>query len=152
MPTGIPEPLHGALQKLEMELEFPFVPGELETWTNSVRETLKQAAIHIRARFENDHSGEFAQIEAEDLELESRVADLRQRDRAILDRLAELERRVETFLLKATHVEPDEARAASEREELVQEGLDLVISVRRQEVTARTWLSEALERDNAPGD
>ncbi len=144
--------LMNALADLEVALETPFVPGELESWAQDVQRALVRVDPLLRKQISEVNAAMLEEIETEDAGLLSRVADLRERDQKSLSELETLLRTLGTLNEIAGEVEPDETKLKSQLDELARSGLALVISVRTQLVSLRTWLQEAFDRDRGTVD
>ena len=53
---------------------------------------------------------------------------------------------------RASQIKKDEAQVTNERTKLEQEGIALVLRIKRQRAAADTWLTEANYRDRGPVD
>ena len=76
--------LTDALQGLEQQLEIPYVPGELDTWTMGVQKLLVKANDALRTMMRKDHPASFDMILKNDLELARRVDQMRAEDEQLL--------------------------------------------------------------------
>lgn len=150
------EPDHPALTEalaaFETSLPTPFVPGELESWVRDARDAVSRFDPLLRTRLVRVHDPELQQIATEDPDLLSRVEDLREGDRRSLADLASLRRTLDSLDVLAPEREPFETKLEGQLDELVRQGLDFVLHVRRQEVALRTWLQEAYDRDRGTLD
>ena len=143
---------HDALERLELGLETPFVPGDLEQWFAALSEAVRETDELIHPLFERTHKAQLNEIFQEDPGLEHRVEQLQRQDRETLEQFERFASKVERLAATASKVEPDEARIKKSCYKLAEEGLAVVIAARKQEVAIRTWLIEALERDRGVVD
>jgi len=60
--------------------------------------------------------------------------------------------RMSDFAKRASQIKKDEAQVANERTKLEQDGLALILRIKRQRAAADTWLTEAAYRDRGPVD
>ncbi|HUG91577.1 MAG TPA: hypothetical protein VML55_12115 [Planctomycetaceae bacterium] len=145
-------PLEAELRELETCLETPFVPGELERWMDEVRSAWERLSPGFVDRFEREQPRICEQIAEDEPELLERVEELRVHNGQVLAWHRDLDRRLAWLGERAARVEPDEKRLDDELEGLVQDGLQFVIEARTQEVSLRTWLLEAYQRETGPVD
>ncbi len=146
------QPLRDALAALEAALETPLVPGDLVAWVTPIQQGFAPVGVYLRRQIERVHTHQFDRIKHEDLGLASRVEQLAEEDRELLQILADLSQLSERLSAVSTAVEPDEAAIEPELQRLVDEGLAFVIRVRKQESAIATWLVESLDRDRGDVD
>ncbi len=144
--------LNDALAKLETALLSPAVSGELESWVRNVQEMSRDLAARLPAYLKSVLHPQYAQIAKDDAELLSRVEQLIAEDQNVLVEQEDFRRRVSDFAKQASQIKKDEAQIANERAKLEQEGIDLVLRIKRQRAAADTWLGEANYRDRGTGD
>lgn len=152
MPGETSSDLQQSLARLEECLETPLVPGELEAWIKTLRQAVGAFGPLFRRQVGEVHAAELSEIGSEDPELFGRVNELLHEDERNLQRFQFLERSIETLSELISEIEPDETRFKQHVDDLVEEGLQFVIAVRRQEVAIRTWLQEAFNRDRGDVD
>lgn len=152
MQTENPKDLLEALQQFEACLETPCVPGELEQWTQTVQRSFNEVEHRLRRQIEDVHTAQFSEIGQVDPGLLARVEHLQAHDRAILDRLENLEQMLNELLRQAPSFGPDEAPLRDELTTFVNKGLWFVIQARKQENAISTWLLEAFDRDRGTVD
>lgn len=141
-----------ALKAFESALEVPFVPGELERWIDAVEGAFTQVRPRLQRRLQHAHPDEFAEIGEADPGLIRRVEQMREEDAALREETAELADRITALRSAITSVEPDEARVETMLETFIEQALQFVIRVRKQEQAVRTWLMEAFNRDRGTID
>jgi hypothetical protein len=73
-------------------------------------------------------------------------------DQGLVDDLEKFSRRLAAFAAGVAQVKKHESKVAQERADLEQEGIALIIRIRKQRAAADTWLTEALYRDRGPVD
>jgi hypothetical protein len=147
-----PDVLSDQLIRLETALDTPAVPGELTGWAANLRNVYDEAARSVLARIEKNHVNELREIENEDLGLVPRVEEMRQEDARLATLCRSLATACSDFEKKAAAVGSDEKQAMPAYQKLIADGLQWVMSVRKQETTLRTWLQEAFERDRGVKD
>ena len=148
------ERLKNALQALERDLETPIVPGEFPAWIQNLRKSYEQVGQELQGRLPSTHEQQFREIGEQDPDLLSRVQALREEDRDILVTFKSVHRRIQEL---ATTVEERSTLTNSPEvrdriDQVVQAGLDLVIRIRTQEISLKTWKLEAYQRDRGFGD
>jgi hypothetical protein len=148
----IKEPLTDPLQRLEVALDTPPVPGELRTWATTLRKTFEATTQEILHQIDTVHPEQFADIEKQDAELMARVEQLRDEDRKNQDWCRTLATQFAELEANAIRAGADEKQVIDQQQKLLDEGLRFVMNVRRQETTIRTWNEEAFSRDTGMGD
>jgi hypothetical protein len=146
------EQFQAALAKLEKCLETPLVPGELELWVQQTKTAAQDVADLLDRQINDVHREQLAEIEQQDLELLSRVDELRQGDEQTRVLLRALQDRLIGLASRAARVEPDEKQAEGDLAAVVDMGLKFVIHARTQETALETWLAESFERDRGTVD
>jgi hypothetical protein len=142
----------GALGDLNVSLEEPCVPGEMEQWAAGVRDSLERARPMAREQIATNHRENYKRITEEDTEMFRQVANLMKEDQRLLGELEALHKRASRLAEKAARLEPDEARLRDEVKELRHDGLEFLIQWQQQEVALRIWLQEAFNRERGVGD
>jgi hypothetical protein len=144
--------LNTALTTLETALLTPVVSGELESWAT----TAQQAAIELDRRLppylRSVLHPQYAEIARSDAELLPRVEQLIAEDQNLLLEQSAFCDRINAFAQRAAQVKRDEAQVANERTQLEQEGIGLIVRIKKQRAAADTWLAEANYRDRGPVD
>jgi uncharacterized membrane protein YccC len=139
------------LKALEAALESPLVPGELDTWLETVEQAFQQAEGELRERLSNEHRRQLKQVQKQDAELSTRVEELGETDQELLDRLEHLGRHLRA-LRERGDGDGETQRVDRSAERLSEEGLKFVIDVRKQEAAINTWFLEAFQRDRGVAD
>ena len=144
--------LRTALAAFETALTTPVVSGELADWVESLQETWQEASSQLHGSIQDAHPRQYEQIADADPSLLPRIEQLKAED----TELAQQREHVNQLLARAAqHVpklEPDEAKAQKHMENLINEGLALVVRARKQEVSIETWFLEAFNRDRGAVD
>jgi hypothetical protein len=146
------EELSQSLAALESALETPLVSGELVTWLQEVQQDINQLAPEILERVERDHPQLLGQIMQQDLELASHVEHLQNEDRVILQQFTVLRRGIDELASIAASIEPQENKLRNFLQELIQDGIELILRLHKQEVAIDTWYREAFLRIRGVGD
>lgn len=144
--------LNEALSRLETALLSPVVSGELESWARTVQEGSDEVAKRLPAYLKSVLHPQYAQIAKNDAELLTRVEQLIAEDQNVLLQQDAFQRQAAEFAQKAAQIKKDEAQVSAPRAKLEQEGIDLVLRIKRQRAAADTWLAEANYRDRGPVD
>lgn len=156
--TGMQQPdeqlqeFHAALDEFEASVETPFVPGEMEHWIEAVASAWERLLPLVKSVLTNRHPQLYAEIQREDQGLLRRIEQMRQQDAELEAAIIEVGQRIPTLKSSISHIEPDEAKLTPMLETFVNDALNLVISIRKQEQAVRTWFLEALERDRGTVD
>ena len=140
------------LKRLEDQLETPVIPGELVEWLQTTERLLSYLRIALPEESDRRHENLLSEIGDEDPGLIPRVEKMRIEDRRIV---AEAERQLKIVSAMSQHsasLEPAEARAKHGLENIISDGLQLVIRIRKQEAAIETWYLEAFDRDRGVAD
>lgn len=144
--------LNEALTKLETALLTPAVSGELESWARTVQEATTVLSERLPTYLKSVLHPEYAEIAKVDPELLSRVEQLIAEDHNLVLEQDAFRTRINDFVKRAAQIKKDEAQGTSERNKIEQEGLNLILGIKRQRAVADTWLAEANYRDRGPVD
>ena len=151
-PAHAANELNDTLTKLETALLAPVVSGELESWSQTVQEATNGLSQRLPSYLHSVLHPQYAEIAKSDSELLTRVQQLIAEDQNLILEQDKFEKRVNDFVLRASQFKKDEAQTAAERGKLEQEGIALVLRIKRQRAAADTWLAEANYRDRGPVD
>lgn len=141
-----------AVEKLEVALQTPFVPGEMVNWAEDVRRSLTSVHSPLNEQINQVHQRAIKQIALEDPELSARAVNLNRADERSLQQFERLLLRVQNLPERVDQAEPDESSMESELREIIDDGLKFVLAVRGQETAIDTWMSESLNRDRGEGE
>lgn len=144
--------LKAALERFETCLLSPIMAGELIGWVAETEQTWCDAALHIRTHTKDLHPRQFKQISKEDPELLPRTEKLRTEDADIEEDVEDFDRALRRFKEHAPKFEPDEEKIARHAQKLIDDGVALVTSVRKQEAAVQTWFIESFNRDRGVAD
>ena len=144
--------LNDALTKLESALLAPVVSGELESWARTVQEATSGLSRCLPGYLNAVLHPQYAEIAKSDSELLTRVQQLIAEDQNLILEQDRFEKRVNDFVKRASQIKKDESQTTTERGKLEQEGIALVLRIKRQRAAADTWLAEANYRDRGPVD
>ena len=150
--TKVKEPLQEELERLEMALDTPPVPGEMTSWASMIRKNFDAASKAILSEIDSGHREKLREIEGQDAELLARTQQLRDDDKGHKEWCRQLGETIAAFEANAARAGADEKQVLEQQQALVEEGLRFVTHVRKQERALRSWLQEAFERDTGLGD
>lgn len=141
-----------AVEQLEVSLQSPVVPGEMVGWAEAVRKAVIDLHTPLNEQFNLVHHQTIKQIEIEDPELAARAENLKNADDENMQQFERLLNRVDTLPERVSRAEPDEGSMESELQEIIDDGLQFVLSVRGQETAIDTWMNESVCRDRGAVD
>jgi hypothetical protein len=144
--------LHESLDRLETCLETPVVPGELPGWCDDAEHACMEVKSHLSREVAEIHPPLFEQIQAEDPALAPRVEEMCEIDKQLLTEVEQVAAYLDRLTEIAGEIEPDEAKVDEHVQRAVDRGLQLVLSVRKQDTALTTWYMEALDRDRGTVD
>jgi hypothetical protein len=140
-----------SLEEFETSLATPVVSGELEAWSEQVR----NAWMALRSKIQRQkslHEKQYQEIADQDPELLSQIERMKEEDAAIGEASRDLDLLIQRLTSIAPKAEPDERRVSQPNSQLIDDGIALVNRVRKQEVAVRTWYVEAFNRDRGVAD
>ena len=144
--------LNTALAALETALLTPVVSGEMEAWARTAQQAATELDRRLPPYLRSVLHPQYAEIARSDAELLPRVEQLIAEDQNLLLEQSAFCDRINTFALRAAQVKRDEAQVAAERDGLEEEGIGLIVRIKKQRAAADTWLAEANYRDRGPVD
>jgi len=144
--------LNEALANLETALLTPVVSGELASWAHAAQEAMDALSQRLPSYLKSVLHPQFAEIAKSDPELLTKIEQLIAEDQNVVLELDALRSRLNEFVKRVAEIQKDEARLASERAKVEQDGIALIVRIKRQRVAADTWLTEATYRDRGPVD
>ncbi len=151
-PAHAASELNESLTRLETALLAPVVSGELESWARTVQEATKGLSERLPSYLNSVLHPQYAEIAKSDSELLTRVQQLIAEDQNLVLEQDKFDKCVNEFVNRASQIKKDEAQTAAERAKVEQEGIALVLRIKRQRAAADTWLAEANYRDRGPVD
>jgi hypothetical protein len=144
--------LKNSLDRFEDCLVTPVMAGELLAWVDEAQQAWNDAAILVREHLIELHPRQYKQISKEDPELLPRTEKLQAEDAQIEDDCEEFARFLHRFSEHAPKFEPDEEKIAGHTKALVDDGIEFVTRVRKQEAAVHAWFIEAFTRDRGVAD
>jgi hypothetical protein len=144
--------LKESIAHLESALLTPVIAGELLGWITTVQDAADNLAEHFRAFAEQVLHPQYKEIAKADNELLSRVQQLKEEEVKLIAAHEAFRRSLHLLAQRAPQVFEDEAKVADERALVEKQGMKLMTELKRQQLAATTWLSEAVYRDRGPVD
>jgi len=141
-----------SLLRLEEHLELPYISGELQDWSDKLGEFLSDASDRLRREIASEHGRSYETIIKNQSNLRQQVDKLRTEDPQIVTALESFRQLADRFASSIDETILAGQQFQAKREQLINEGLGLVLRIRRHRAAIDTWLSEALQRDNGVGD
>ena len=121
-------------------------------WVDELRGPWTELAAQVREHVREFHPRQYKQISKEDPELLPRTEKLAAEDAAIEEDAEEFERMLHRFAEHAPKFEPDEEKIAKHLKMMVDDGVEFVTRVRKQEAAVQAWFLEAFTRDRGVAD
>jgi len=144
--------LNQALAALETALLTPVVSGELESWVRTAEAATNKLSEKLPPYLKTVLHPQYAEIAKSNSELLARVQQLIEEDQNLILEQDAFRNRMSDFAKRASQIKKDEAQATSERTKMEQEGIALILRIKRQRAAADTWMTEAAYRDRGPVD
>lgn len=144
--------LKPSVDRFENCLITPVLSGELVSWTEEVQSAWNDCVAQIRLHLSELHPKQYKQISKVDPELLPRTEKLQQQDEALEEECEEFARTLRRFVEHSPTFEPDEEKIAKHVQSLIDDGIELVTNVRKQEAAVQTWFIEAFTRDGGVAD
>jgi len=144
--------LNATLAALETALLTPVVSGELESWARTAQQAATELERRLPPYLRSVLHPQYAEIARSDAELLPRVEQLIANDQNLLLEQSAFCDRMNAFAQRAVLVKKDEVQIAAERTQLEQEGIGLIVRIKKQRAAADTWLAEANYRDRGSVD
>ncbi len=139
--------LAATLTKLETALLSPPIAGELTTWTRTVQEAAATLAVDLTACLRSVRHVQYEEIARTDPEMSAQVEKLVRSDEQLLAQLTRFHEQLHSLAEAAEHVSRNELKLAEQRQKFEDDGISLILSIRKQRAAAATWLDEAHFRD-----
>src|SRR5947207_3660902 len=130
-PAQAASELNESLTRLEMALLAPVVSGELESWARTAQEATSALAQRLPGYLNSVLHPQYAEIAKSDSELLTRVQQLIAEDQNLILEQDKFEKRVNDFVQRASQIKKDEAQTTNERTNVEQDGIALVLRIKR---------------------
>lgn len=144
--------LKDAISRLENALLTPVIAGELVSWVTTVQDAADDLEEGFRNYADKVLHPQYKEIASADNELLFRVQQMKEEEVNLLAKHEEFRRNLHLLAQRAPQVWEDEAKVADERAQVEKQGMKLMTELKRQQLAATTWLSEAVYRDRGPVD
>jgi hypothetical protein len=144
--------LKTSLDRFEDCLVAPLMAGELLSWVDEAQQAWADAAAQVREHVLEFHPRQYKQISKAAPELLPRTEKLQAEDAEIEEDCEEFTRVIHRISEHAPMFEPDEEKIAGHTKNLVDDGIELVTRVRKQEAAVHAWFIEAFTRDEGVAD
>ncbi len=146
------ENLKSKLSRFENHLETPFVAGELIEWVHAAERVFADVLPALRTQINSRHPKLIEEIVEQDPGQLSCAEHFQGEDQKLLKEAERQSKVVSLLASRGDELEPDEALTSEVVGSIVDEGLELVIRIRKQEAAIDTWLMEAFDRDRGVAD
>jgi len=150
--THTDQDLKSSLERFENCLITPVMSGELISWVDETKTAWTEAFAQVRQHVSEFHPRQYKQISKEDPELLPKTEKLQAEDALIEDDAEEFERLLHRFAEHAPKFEPDEEKIATHMKSLIDDGVEFITRVRKQEAAVQAWFVEAFTRDRGVAD
>jgi len=117
-----------------------------------IRKSFDAACGAIVNQIQAVHPEQIEEIEGQDPELFARTKQLREDDQSNKEWCRRLSQAFADFEAKAKRAGADEKQVMDQQQAVLEDGLQFVTHVRKQETAIRSWLQEAFDRDTGQGD
>lgn len=144
--------LDETLNRLESALLSPVVAGELRNWIANVQQAAATFTMDWTRYLHTVLHTQYAEIAKNDPEMSNTIEKLVATDRELLEQLTRFHENVSNLAARAAQVQWNEGKLADERRKLEEVGIALIVQIKKQRLSAETWLSEALYRDRGVKD
>jgi len=144
--------LDDTLNKLENALLTPAVPGELQSWIATVKQSATTFAMDWARYLHTVIHAQYAEIVKTDPEMSAFVQKMKSTDQQLLDQLASFHEDFGRLEERAKQAQWNEGKLADDRRRLEEGGIALILQIKKQRLTAEAWLSEAFYRDRGVKD
>jgi hypothetical protein len=140
------------MTKLEKALLTPAIAGELSYWVKTVQDAAATLAVDLASYLHTVLHVQYNEIARTDPEMSAQVEKLLAGDRELLERMTRFHEVLHSLAAAAENVKKNEGKLADQRQRVEDEGLALILSIKKQQALATTWLAEAHYRDRGVGD
>jgi hypothetical protein len=144
--------LSETIAKTESALLSPPIPGELTAWITAVQEAAATLALNLAAWQRIALHRQYEEILQADSEMGAQVEKLIAEDNALINEVAEFHEKLHQLAEAAAHVDRNEGKLCEPRKRVEEQGIALLVSIKKHQVAATTWLGEAHFRDRGVQD
>jgi hypothetical protein len=141
--------LGDTLLSLEQALLSPLVAGEIGAWAKNVQQQAATLSLDIATFSRTVLHVQYAEIARNAPELSKQLTKLTEADSQILEEVAQFLEQLYKFSEVIDFADPQkrETKLEPHRQRIVDLGLALIMSVRKQQAASNTWFTEAQFRD-----
>ena len=144
--------LTDTFSKLETALLTPVIAGEFSLWVSSVQEAAATLAMDLTSYLRTVLHVQYAEIAKTDPEMSAYVEKLIAGDQELLQRMTQFHEELHALAAASEHVKKNEGKLVDQRQRVEEEGIGLILAIKKQQAAATTWLAEAYFRDRGVGD
>lgn len=144
--------LADTMAKLETALITPVIAGEFSTWVKTVQDAAATLTVDLTSYLHTILHVQYTEIARTDPEMSAQVEKLLAGDQQVLENMTRFHEDLHSLAAAAEHVKKNEGKLADPRQRVEDDGLALILSIKKQQATATTWLAEAHYRDRGVGD
>ena len=144
--------LSDGMAKLETALLTPVVSGELNSWVKNAQQAADNFGSQLGQYIDRVLHKEFNEIAKSDSELLERVQSMYKEEKALVAEHVKFREDLASLVTRSDGEKRDELKMAEQVDRVEKRGHELILSVKRLQVAASTWLTEAVYRDRGPVD
>jgi hypothetical protein len=144
--------LSETIARTESALLSPPIAGELSAWITEVQAAAATLALDLTIWQRTVLHQQYQEILRADSEMAAQVEKLIAEDNELLKVVAEFHERLHQLAEAAAHVDRNEGKLCEPRKRLEEQGVALLVSIKKHQVAATTWLGEAHFRDRGVQD
>ncbi|HEX5104771.1 MAG TPA: hypothetical protein VFV87_13210 [Pirellulaceae bacterium] len=144
--------LSETLARLETALLTPVIAGEFSGWVHSVQQASATLAVDLTSCLHTILHVRYREIVEADPEQSANVEKLMVGDEQLLEQLTRFHERLYALGNAAEHVDKNEGKLEQQRHKVEEEGIALILHVKKQQAASSTWLEEAFYRDRGVAD
>jgi hypothetical protein len=135
------------MARLEKALLTPAIAGELSAWVSAVQEAAATLTVDLASYLHSVLHVQYSEIARTDPEMSAHVEKLLAGDQQLLEQITRFHEDLHALAAAAEHVQRNEGKLADQRQRLEDQGLALILGIKKQQAVATTWLAEAHYRD-----
>ena len=149
---ALEQTLADTMARLEQALLTPAIAGELPSWVHTVQDAAATLAVELASYLHTVLHVQYNEIARTDPEMSAHVEKLLAGDQQLLEQMTRFHEDLHCLADAAEHVQKNEGKLAGQRQQVEDEGLALILSIKKQQAVATAWLAEAHYRDRGVGD
>ena len=140
------------MTRLEKALLTPAIAGELSAWVKTVQDAAATLTVDLSNYLHTILHVQYNEIARTDPEMSAHVEKLLAGDQQLLEHMTRFHEELHSLAAAAEHVKKNEGKLADPRQRVEDEGLALILGIKKQQAVATAWLAEAHFRDRGVGD